>query len=319
MAELDASQVAEGTQAQPVSEAQDAPATDESYALPDDFESLGDEAAGGDEIASGDVTQRTGTEGRAPAAPQRTATEGQAQQRPATQQAPAPKPQAQAAPAPQQVQPQQQPTASEAGRAPRREDVGQILGRLAANKEALLGELRGRFNVQLSKEETDGLNDDAVAALPQILSRVVANLYYENAVASMTQIQNLVPHMVSAMMESSTVHAGAERAFYATWPGINPADENHTRTVNQFANFYRQNNPRATQKEAIDAVGKAVSAFLGLPLTQRQGVGNARGAAPAGRRPAPFAPAGGGRGLPTPPPNGAGGDPFHGMGMEFDE
>lgn len=288
----------------------DAGPSDASFSFPQDFESVGDEPldAGGEAAPEGSEPEGSPTapakSGAQPAGA--AAADGKP---PGTTAAAQPKPAA-------TPQPSQEAQRPQAAQSPVRPGTGQLLERLTQNREAILGELASsRFNIKLSDAETKALETDAVAALPQILSRVAANLYYEAALASLNQIHNLVPHLTQSLMETNRAQISAESAFYSRWPTLSQSDPAHLKAVQYFANTYRQMNPRATQQEAIEQVGKAASAFLGIQMPQR-GAGASPSRQAAGR---PFAPAqrGGiapGRGA----ANGAT-DPFLGMGMNFDD
>jgi hypothetical protein len=185
---------------------------------------------------------------------------------------------------------------------------------LAQNRDALVRDLAtNRFKVELSTEEKASLEQDAIAALPQILSRLGAQLYYETVVTSLNQIANFVPRLAQQVAEQSSTANSAENAFFSKWTGFDRTNPEHNRVVNYFANSYRQMNPSASLSDAIDSVGKMASAYLGMQATQAPRQNGARGA-PASR---PFAPAGGGRVVT--PVQSQDVSPWQGLGMDFDE
>lgn len=292
-----------GGAAQPV----DAGGADTSFAFPSDFESVADNEGLTDDVEPSSPAPPP-SQPAAPAVPAPQVARAPA----AGAQPPAPAQQPQAVP-PQAVQAAQPapPAAQPSGPL----SPQQIMERLAQNREALLADLSAnRFRVQLTREETTALETDAIGAIPQILSRLGAQLYYDMVTTSLSQIQNLVPQMVENVVRANTQFATTEDKFFTSFPAIDRHNVEHSRVVNQFANFYRQSNPRATADEAIQATGRAVMAFLGLqapPAGQR--------GAPARNGARPFTPAAGGVRA-TVAPGGAQPDsnPFAGMGMDFD-
>jgi hypothetical protein len=156
----------------------------------------------------------------------------------------------------------------------------------------------------LSKEEQDAFEINAVEEVPKLMARVaVANMK-----STMAMIKNVVPQLIQA--EVNKLSATKERQteaineFYSSNPHLNAKD--HGALVTKWANAFRAANPKASRKEAIEYVGRAVSFEAGVaPGT------------PAPQRAAPFAPARpGARQAPTPPPTP---HPFEMLGMDIDE
>lgn len=299
----------------PVEAVDAAPGGDENFAFPGDFESAGDEPVDQEGAQPSDA---------APPAQQPSATPSGARPQPAAAQPPAQRPAAQPA-QPPQPRPQQPPAAQQPPQAAqppqqRAEDLGPraLAERLAQNRDQLINHLANdRFKVQLTEAENTALQTDAIAALPQILSRLGAQLYYDMVTTSLNHIQNFVPRLVNQGMIQSAEHTNAEQGFWATYPQLDRNDPNVVRTVSQFANFYRQSNPQATQAEAIQQVGKAAAAFLGIALRPAPA---ANGQAPRRGSP-PFAPAGAAGRVVASNPVGAGqpsSDPWAGMGLDLD-
>jgi hypothetical protein len=161
----------------------------------------------------------------------------------------------------------------------------------------------------LSKEDADGLENDAAAMIPVLMGRV----YSQALQATANLIKNFVPNMIDEGVSTGTARQAraseALNAFYSANKHLNP--EHHGALVDKWARAFRAANPGATRAEAIKFVGNAVSSELGL--APPAGAGN--GATPP-KRPAPFAPARPGTRVQQPP---ASHDPYEGMDMEFDQ
>jgi hypothetical protein len=291
---------------------------DESFAFGEDFERVGDEPLESNEAPAPGTQTDGGEAARAaqPAAPaQREGTQPTTKTPPAAQPA---KPAAQEAKSasgtvPQPQQSARQPGAEERPTGP----LGprQIAERLAANRDTIINDLAGnRFKVALTEGETKALEEDAIKALPSILSRLGAQLYYEMAMTSLNQIQNFVPQLAQQTVQSTSQFDRAENNFFAKWSNIDRNNADHVRATAFFSDSFRKQNPSATEQQAIDEVGRMVSAYLGLPAPQAQ-----RSATPArpNGAPRPFAPAGGGGVAPAAPRTTAASD-WSGMGQDFD-
>src|SRR5215831_2042182 len=136
----------------------------------------------------------------------------------------------------------------------------------------------------LSKEDADGLENDAAAMIPVLMGRV----YSQALQATTNLIKNFVPNMIAEGVSTGTARQAraseALNAFYAAHPHL--SSDKHGALVDKWARAFRAANPGASRADAIKFVGNAVSSELGLAGVQAA-AGN--GAAP--RRPAPFAPA----------------------------
>lgn len=291
------------------------------FTLPSDFDSYIDE---GEAIAI---------------PPEREAPDGQAdlQPVPATGVKPAPaapvaQPQAQPTQTPpagqQPAQPPAQTTPAAAtpaapsqgeGAAPRIYSPGELAQALGQNKATILDAL-AQQKFQLSPEDTQALDVDAISMLPKLMARV----YFEATVNGLQQLANMVPRMVAEVANARIAESDSERAFFDEWPNIDPRNQDHIRVVTQLSNSFRHMNPRASREDAIKYVGQAATAFLGLQAPQRTTNGQVNGRSPTSPRPAavrtpPFAPAVGGRAQPpagTPQPAA---NPFEGLGMQYDD
>lgn len=158
----------------------------------------------------------------------------------------------------------------------------------------------------LSKEDAEGLENDAAAMIPVLMGRV----YSQALQATTNLIKNFVPQMVSegvSVTNARTAKATeALQEFYAANPNLNAAQ--HGALVDKWARAFRAANPSASRADAIKFVGNAVSAELGVAPS------GPNGARP--HRAAPFAPARPGTRTQTPS---APHDPYEGMDMDYDQ
>jgi hypothetical protein len=184
-----------------------------------------------------------------------------------------------------------------------------LLAEVAKNRDAIIAHLAdSRF--KLSKEESDLLDVDANAGIQKIAARV----YYEATTSTLNLLDRFVkqelPQLLEQHVQSTQTYRAAEDDFYKEWPNLDRASDE--KTVNQYANIYRQANPTATKADAIKAVGTIVSAILNKP---KASVAATAPAKPNG--PKPFTPASGAaRVVSTQQVPAA--DPFAGLGREFE-
>src|SRR5258707_5279645 len=298
--------------------------SDSSFALPNDFDAdiddsieLPEEPSPSESGAGAPPTRPSG----APASDVQPipATGAQTGQRPAA--APA-----QSVAAPQTPQPVAQPQAVPAGQTPVADSTerriytpGELATQLGRNKDAMIDALAAQ-KFQLSPQETQALEVDAVGVLPKIMARV----YFEATVNGLQQLANMVPRMVEHVANERLAENAAEGDFHTEWPNIDRNNGTHMRTVAQLAASYRQMNPNASQADAVKYVGMAATHFLGLQMPQKTAAngpkpGNGALSSPARGRNPPFAPAAGGRAhTPAGTPTGSQ-NPFEGLGLQFDE
>lgn len=229
----------------------------------------------------------------------------------ATPAAPAAVPAAPATPAaPQVPTPPAAPAAAASPKeqsAPVPSDLDSMLTNMEANGPQLQ-EWLATNAFALSKEEAEAFELDAVGNVPKLMARVAVN----NMRSTANLIKNIVPKLIAAEIEkhsatqSKTKEAIGE--FYSTNPHLNEKD--HGALVTKWANAFRAANPRASRKEAIEYVGRAVSFEAGVNP----------GAAPsqAAPRAAAFAPARPGARQPV-ATAAEQTNPFSGLGGDFDE
>lgn len=135
---------------------------------------------------------------------------------------------------------------------------------------------------KLTEAEAAALDTDAMSVIPKLMGRVYAQALKSAA----SLIQNFAPEIAQSTYQRQTASAAksseAMNEFYATHSELNAKD--HQAVVDRWAKAFRAQNPKATRKEAIEFVGRAVKVELGLPAVA------AAGKVPAARA-APFAPA----------------------------
>lgn len=142
----------------------------------------------------------------------------------------------------------------------------------------------------LSQEEKDGLDTNAMATVPKLLSRV----HLEGTKNTLKLISTLVPALVSKgvsdVLQQRERGSEALKEFFDTWPALNARE--HTTLVNDFAKLYRASNPSASRQDAIKFVGAAIHAHLNLGLPAAPVVNGAPAPQPVARQRVPaFAPA----------------------------
>lgn len=168
-----------------------------------------------------------------------------------------------------------------------------------------LGKWAAENLFKLSKEDAESLVTNAEDALPQLAGKV----YSQILIATGNMIKNLVPGLIEHTVETTgAVKAKSAEAigeFYSSNSDLNEAT--HGELVKSWAKQFRLANPKATRKEAIDFVARAVRIQAGLPMPTP-------GAAPAPKA-QPFAPARPGGRQPVPTTEN---DPYAGLGEEFD-
>ncbi len=184
-----------------------------------------------------------------------------------------------------------------------------LVGELARNRDVLIGHI-AETRFQLSQQEKDALETDAVGAIPKLLARV----YFEAATTALNQLSSHAPRLIEQITGNLRTVNAAEDQFYSKWPSIQRGEKSHTDAVQMAANMFRQSNPNATQEQAIDVVGRMVTSMLNL---QAAPAAAANGTV---KRPPAFSPAGSGARpvsasvLNTPKAN-----PFDGLGAYFDQ
>lgn len=189
---------------------------------------------------------------------------------------------------------------------PSRSPLDETIDGFKANKEALVPWAAQNL-FKLSDKDTEALEANAAEFIPQLMGR----LYVDTLAAAGNLIRNFVPQMIAQQVEQSSGAkaraAEAANEFYTSNPHLNAKD--HDEVVNKWAKAYRAANPKASRKEAIAYVGRAVSFELGINP----------GSPPAAKAPpaSPFAPARPGGRPPT--TTQVLDDPYAGLDQDFDQ
>ena len=255
-------------------------------------------APGAAEASSASAAEAAPAASPAPAVP----APAPAAAQPAPKQPAATEPPAPAAPAkePAQAAPPQEPVPASSG-------SPTLVEQLAQNRDALIGALASeRF--ALSKEDTEALESDYVAAIPKLLAKV----YYEAATTTLNHINTLVPRLIHQQVALREQQRAAAKAFYSQFPAIDQSKFGGD--VAQFANLYRTANPSVTREDLFAMIGAAVMAKHGLTAPSIAPMVNGA-TPPRPASPAPFVPARPGTVVrTTPEPE----NPFEGLGQDFD-
>ena len=227
---------------------------------------------------------------------------------PPQQQAQPQEPKAPVAQKPAVAEPQAQPptTGAVPSQAP---SSPELLNMVLQNRDAILGELANK-RFALSPAEREELETNAVGAIPKIMARV----YFDAYTSAMHYLNQNVPTMISSHIAEAQKDTEAESSFYEAWPGIDKSK--YADDVLSFATTYRQLNPKASLQDAIRFTGSAIVAKYGLQNASRAAQAAVPGKNSRGRG-APFAPAAGGRTTVAPVVDN--GNPWDGLGMNFDE
>lgn len=123
-------------------------------------------------------------------------------------------------------------------------------------------ELRGQAVIQLaggyqlSQEQLDLIETDPGRVLPTLAAELHLGIY-EHVVNSVMQ---QLPAVLGSFMQVREVSARQEGDFFKKWPELSKYKE---QTL-QMARMWREMNPTATEAQAIDGIGKAAMAALGL-------------------------------------------------------
>lgn len=135
-----------------------------------------------------------------------------------------------------------------------------------ASRQAALADLEQTYAIP----ETDV---ELLQTEPEkVLPRMAAELELRVMERVMQLAESQLPSMVSRVTEQKTESQKREEVFYNEWPQL----REHGAQVAQIAQMWRQMNPQADTRKAVQEIGRIASAALGL-----------QGAAPAEPAPAP--------------------------------
>jgi len=248
---------------------------------------------------------------------------GEADARPVEEPEPQPQPGEQQ----QEQQPGQQPQPDQQPQERQRSPGVQGFLEAMVEKRAEIQDAVANMRFQLSPEDIKAIEKDFVAELPKLASRV----WFEAYTSSINWMAQQVPQMMRSEMRRFGQSMRAETDFYQAWPGLDRGK--HHSQVLQFGRVYRQMYPQASVQEFIRDVGTMVATAGGLQGGYRPsagGGGQQRRAQPAAtmpgarRRVEVFTPAGTGGGGGASPgrrpgANGSNGNPFEGLGRDYEE
>lgn len=160
--------------------------------------------------------------------------------------APAPAPEATPAPAPvaEPVQPEVKPA------------------------EVDYSQLEMQFLEKLTKDY--GLTEEQTAQMltaPEtVLPRLAAQVHNNVLKQVLVQMQAVLPAMIQTVQASVQSNQSAQDKFFAAWPQLRGQEQ----MIQSVGTLWRSQNPRASEEEAIQAIGRGVNALLGIttPATQ---------------------------------------------------
>lgn len=100
---------------------------------------------------------------------------------------------------------------------------------------------------QLDEETIEKLDTQPSEVIPKLAGR----LHMQILTAAVTQIANMLPGMMAMQGERQTVSQKNEQDFFESFPKLSE----HRETVQRLATAYRQTNPDAPFKQAMEEVG----------------------------------------------------------------
>jgi len=122
-----------------------------------------------------------------------------------------------------------------------------------ARQQALAG-LAERY--KLSEEDASALQIEPEKVLPKLAANLHAAIYEQ----VLQRVVAEAPAFIESSLRMQDSTRKAEEAFYGRWGSL----RNHEAEVNKVAVMWRQMYPNASLEEAIEGVGQAASALLGL-------------------------------------------------------
>jgi hypothetical protein len=113
-------------------------------------------------------------------------------------------------------------------------------------------------------EQVYALDSDTASALQvepeKVLPKLAATLHMQIYDQVMRAVAAGAPAFIEQTMSQKTAAQKAEDAFYARWQNL----QGHRQQVNEVARMWRQMYPNASLEEAIQGVGEAAQALLGI-------------------------------------------------------
>lgn len=160
-----------------------------------------------------------------------------------------------------------------------------------------LRQIEEHYAQQLGGDETrDQLLTEPEKALPKIL----ANAYMDMYDSLMGGVGQALPNHVETIMTAQRQAQQYEQQFFTQWPALKEAysDSEKQQVIQRAISTYRQMNPQAPVKQAIEEAGAMAMVALRLPV---DGSSASTAAAPKETGFAPASP-GGGAEVSAPPP-----------------
>jgi hypothetical protein len=130
-------------------------------------------------------------------------------------------------------------------------------------------EARQKFEDALAARYTFS-EDEAVALQTEpekVLPKLAAKLQMDVMDMVLRQVAQQVPLYVQEFSQHSQRETQAQTEFFSTWPELRGYDAQ----ILQMGAAFRQLNPKASAKEAIDRIGKMTMDALGLTKAAPQG------------------------------------------------
>lgn len=121
------------------------------------------------------------------------------------------------------------------------------------HKQAIEG-LATRYT--LSEEDATALQVEPEKVLPRLAANVHAAIYDD----VLRRVYAEAPALIERSLRQQTETQRAEEAFYGRWADL----RGHTAEVERVAVMWRQMYPQATLEQAIEGIGTAAKALLGL-------------------------------------------------------
>jgi len=227
-----------------------------------------------------------------------------------------------AAPGTPPAQTPAQPPAAPAAEAPTAPpapegDFGQVLQELEANRDTVIDALASQY-FQLTPEESTLLQTDANA----VVSKVAARTYFAataNAMKLFKQFEARIPAMIEQYTRVKESNAKAESKFKEMFPDL--VKDEYNPTIIAIANAVKTSSPGMKQEDFLSTVGLLVRQKLGITAPPPSAGGPVGQPVVVSQVPAGFVPAAPAA-SPAAPLNRQGpqdaGNPFEGLGMDFD-
>jgi hypothetical protein len=176
---------------------------------------------------------------------------------------------------------------------------------VAAFRQRMLDAVAEQYALQ--EDDASAFQVEPEKVLPKLAARLHANIYDH----IMRDLARQAPQVVERQLHQRQAVQAAEDAFYSRWDELRP----HAAQVQQVAQMWRQMYPQATMQEAIEGVGQATKALLGITT---QGASEAA-AAPRTPPPTPARPAARGAPAPRAKPMSAEEQAFADLAKSFEE